>query len=142
MMKKIIIMPMIVVLLVLVGCQTKYENLEVYINENKIINLDFNCTKNSPAIHYCGNMYRGCTQTLFNIYCKEAIENRSEAIRLNNFSIVCDDEYYSQLETFCIRKTNECLGWWSKEIGERFNRFEDPRECVLANKSDYDNYFI
>ena len=138
-------MSLVVGLLVLVGCntlETKYEKISVYINENKTIDLDFNCTKNSPAIHYCRNIYVGCANALDYIYCKEAIENRSEAIRLNNFSMVCDDEYYSNLETFCIRKTNECLVMWSKEIGGRFNRFQDPNECVLANKSDFDNYFI
>ena len=137
-------MSLVVGLLVLVGCNTpeaKYEKISVYINENKTIDLDFKCTKNSPAIHYCKNIYVGCANALDYIYCKEVIENRSEAIRLNNFDIICDDEYYSILGTFCIRKTNECLGWWSKEIGERFNRFENPNECVLGNKSDYGKYF-
>lgn len=132
----------LILLIFLIGCQTKYENVKIYETGNKVISLDFNCTKNSPAIEFCKNMYVGCANALDYIYCKEAIENRSEAIRLNNFDIICDDEYYSKLETFCIRKTNECLGWWSKEIGKRFNRFQDPNECILANESDYDNYYV
>lgn len=141
-MKAKIIIGLICILFLIVGCETKYEPINAYVNENRSITLAFNCTENSPATHYCGQVYSMCVQTLDHIYCKQAIENRSEAIRLNNFDRVCDDEYYFNIENFCIRRANLCLGWWSKEIGRRFNRFEDPNECVLANKSDYDRYFI
>ena len=123
----------LILLLFLVGCLPKYEPIDVLIAGKELITLDFNCTENSPAVHFCGERYNGCVDALELIYCKSYETER-------NYSMVCSEEHYEKIKTFCIRKTNECLGWWSKEIGRRFNRFEDPNECVLAYKKDYNKY--